>query len=136
MTTELYKNMQTHTRKYSGVLEILTSLFLKTGSISKGVVTVLHGSWGMLESMDSVLINQTRANYTLVHSHAETFYKPKYFSFSLQKKEEKVAQNVALWYKLKKLKKKLSRYFIKVDSGPIRPVVTDAENHCVGFTTA
>lgn len=62
-------------------------------------------------------------------------YKPKYFSFSLQKKEEEVAQNVAFRYKLKTLKK-LSRYFIKVDSGPIRPVVTDAENHCVDFTTA
>ncbi|KAL6089549.1 hypothetical protein STEG23_000430, partial [Scotinomys teguina] len=41
-----------------------------------------------------------------------------------KKKEE-----VHLWYELKNFKQ-LSRDFIKVDSGPTRPVVTDAENPC------
>lgn len=60
-------------------------------------------------------------------------YKPEYFSFSMQKKKE---EEVHLRYELKKLKQ-LSRDFIKVDSGPTRPVVADAENPCeeVGFIT-
>ncbi|KAL6065123.1 hypothetical protein STEG23_031969 [Scotinomys teguina] len=43
----------------------------------------------------------------------------------LKKKKEEVH----LWYELKNFKQ-LSRDFIKVDSGPTRPVVTDAENPC------